>query len=339
MFESVGTPLLWGGFLLLILVLLALDIGVFHRKAHVVRPREALLWSLFWVGLALVFNVFVYFRFGQERALEFLTGYLIEKALSVDNIFVFLVIFSYFSVPSEYQHRVLFWGVLGAILMRALFILAGAALLHAFHGIVVLFGAFLVFTGFRLLAHRAEEIHPERNPLLRLARRLVPVVPEYHGAKFLVAIDGRRYATPLFLVLLAVEGTDLVFALDSIPAIFAVTEDPFIVFTSNIFAVLGLRTLYFLLAGALDKLRYLKVGLGLVLAFVGCKLLVTPWVKIPIGLSLTMVCLLLGGSILASLWTPARAAAPPDAAIDASMEDGGPDTPGRPEPERHPARK
>ncbi|HEU4751875.1 MAG TPA: TerC family protein, partial [Armatimonadota bacterium] len=266
--SSIGTPLLWAGFGVLVLAMLALDLGVFNRRAHVVRPREALIWSLVWIGLGMGFNLALYLRAGAQPGLEFLTGYLIEKALSVDNIFVFLLIFSYFAVPAELQHRVLFWGVLGAIVLRGLFIFAGAALLHRFHWILFLFGAFLVFTGIRILLQKHESMHPERNPFLRLFRRWVPSVPEYHGQRFFVFQDGRRYATPLLAVLVAVEATDLVFAVDSIPAIFAVTEDPFIVFTSNIFAILGLRSLFFLVAGMVEKFSYLKVGLSGVLVFV-----------------------------------------------------------------------
>lgn len=304
MFDSVGTPLLWGGFLALILGMLALDLGVLNRRPHAIHPREALLWTLLWVSVALAFNAFVYFRFGQQRALEFLTGYLIEKALSVDNIFVFLVIFSYFSVPAEYQHRVLFWGVLGAIILRAVFIIAGAALLHQFHWIIFVFGGFLIFTGIRILSERGGEVHPENNPIVRLFRRCVPMAEDYHGSHFFTVRNGKRLATPLLLVLLVVEGTDVVFAVDSIPAIFAVTPDPFIVFTSNIFAILGLRALYFLLADFIDRFRYLKVGLGLVLVFVGGKMLASEWFKVPIGVSLGVIVLLLGGAIVASLLSP-----------------------------------
>jgi tellurite resistance protein TerC len=254
-----------------------------------------------WIGLALVFNVGVYTWFGPDRALEFFTGYLIEKALSVDNLFVFLVLFSYFAVPAELQHRVLIWGILGALVMRAGFILAGAALIQAFHWVLYLFGAFLVFTGIKLLAHREDDIQPERNPVLRLFRRVVRAVPDYRGASFVVREAGRWYATPLLMVLVVVEATDVVFAVDSIPAIFAITTDPFIVFTSNIFAILGLRALYFLLAGMIGKFQYLKVGLGLVLAFVGAKMLLADVVKVPIALSLGVVGGLLGLSVVASL--------------------------------------
>ena len=309
--ESIGTPALWIGFTAFVLGMLALDLGVFHRKAHAVSSREALVWTLVWVGLALVFNAGVYAWFGPERALEFLTGYLIEKALSVDNLFVFLVLFSYFAVPAPLQHRVLFWGILGALVMRAGFIIAGAALLQQFHWVIYVFGAFLVFTGIKLLAHREGEIHPERNPVLRLLRRLVPAVSDYRGSKFAVKEAGRWYATPLLVVLVVVEATDVILAVDSIPAIFAITTDPFIVFTSNIFAILGLRALYFLLAGMIGKFQYLKVGLGLVLAFVGAKMLLAGQYKVPVLASLAVIVALLGGSIVASLvYRPVRPRGP-----------------------------
>ncbi len=301
---SIGTPGLWIGFTAFVLVLLALDLGVFHRKAHVVGVREALVWTGIWVGLALAFNVGVYFWFGQARALEFLTGYVIEKALSVDNIFVFLVVFSYFSVPPALQHRVLFWGIFGALLMRAGFIIVGAALLQTFHWIIYVFGVFLVFTGAKLLLQRDAEVHPERNPALRLFRRLIPAVPDYRGARFLVREAGRWYATPLLAVLVVVEATDIVFAVDSIPAIFAVTSDPFIVYTSNVFAILGLRALYFALAAMMDRFQYLKIGLGLVLAFVGTKMVISDWYHVPVTLSLAVVLSLLAGSVVASLLRP-----------------------------------
>jgi tellurite resistance protein TerC len=302
--QTVGSPLVWAGFLVLVVAMLALDLGVLHRKPRPVGPREALAWSLVWLGVALAFNAGVAWWSGPRQGLEFLTGYLLEKALSVDNLFVFVVLFSYFSVPAAIQHRVLFWGVLGAIVLRAIFIMAGAALLHRFEWIVLVFGGFLLYTGGRLLLERVETIHPERNPLLRLARRFFPVVAEYEGGRFFVVRNGRRHATPLLLVLTAVEGTDLLFAVDSIPAVFAVTRDPFIVFTSNVFAILGLRSLYFLLAGVIDRFRYLKVGLGLVLMFVGAKMLVGPWYQVPTGVSLAIIGALLAGFLLASLARP-----------------------------------
>jgi tellurite resistance protein TerC len=304
--QSVGSPALWVGFTAFVLTMLVLDLGVFHRKAHEVRIREALGWTAFWVSLALVFNAGVYVFFGPERALEFLTGYLIEKALSVDNIFVFIVIFSAFSVPAKFQHRALFWGILGALVMRAIFIVFGAALLQRFHWISYVFGAFLVFTGIKLMVQQGTQVDPRQNPLFRLFSRVVPSIDEYRGGHFTVVEGGKRYATPLLLVLVAIEATDIVFAVDSIPAIFAVTGDPFIVYTSNIFAILGLRALYFALAGIMGKFTYLNVGLSLVLSFVGVKMLIAGVFKIPIAISLGVIALLLGGSIVASLLRAAR---------------------------------
>jgi len=297
---SIGTPLLWAVFLVFVSGGLALDLGVFHRRAHAVRPREALGWSAFWVALAAVFAVGVWRWYGPQRGLEFLTGYLIEKALSVDNIFVFLVIFSSFGVPAAYQHRVLFWGIVGAVVFRLAFILAGAALLAAFHWIIYVFGGLLIVTGLRML-RSGEEVHPERNRLVALARRILPVVSAYRGAAFFVRDGGRLAATPLMIALLTVEATDIVFAVDSIPAIFAITADPFIVFTSNLFAILGLRALYFLLAGLLHRFRHLKVGLSLVLIFVGFKMLASDVVEIPVAASLAVVAALIGASVVASL--------------------------------------
>ncbi len=302
---TIGTPLLWAGFLATVLALLAVDLGLFHRKAHEVKVKEALAWTGVWIALAAAFGVGVHHWFGPEKALEFATGYVIEKALSVDNLFVFVVLFSAFAVPARQQHRVLFWGVLGALVMRAVFVLVGAALLQAFHWMMYVFGAFLVITAVKLLASREEEAHPEQGRLVRLFRRLVPVTEGYRGERFLVREAGRWLATPLLVVLVAVEVTDLVFAVDSIPAVFAVTTDPFIVFTSNVFAILGLRSLYFALAAMLDKLRFLKVGLALVLAFVGAKMLAVGLVKVPIGLSLGVIATILVGASLASLLWPA----------------------------------
>jgi tellurite resistance protein TerC len=303
--ETIGTPSLWIGFTLFVLVLLALDLGVFHRHAHSVSVREALTWSIVWITLALLFNGLVYQWFGPERGLEFLTGYLIEKALAVDNIFVFVVLFSYFAVPAALQHKVLFWGILGALIMRAVFIFLGAALLQQFHWVMYVFGAFLVVTGIKLFKQNETDIHPERNLLFRLFIRFVPAIPAYREDRFFVRQSGRWYATPLLFVLVSVEATDLVFAVDSIPAIFAVTSDPFIVYTSNIFAILGLRSLYFLLAGVITQFHYLKVGLALVLVFVGTKMVMTDVYKIPIAVSLAVVAMLIGGSIVASLLRPA----------------------------------
>jgi tellurite resistance protein TerC len=302
--ESIGTPALWIGFSVFLLALLALDLGVIHRRAQVVRVREALVWSAVWILLALVFNVGVYFWFGSERALEFLTGYVVEKSLSVDNLFVFSVLFSSFAVPAALQHRVLLWGIVGALAMRAILIIVGAALLQRFHWLAYVFGALLVLTGVRLLVQQGVEPHPERNPLFRLLRRIVPSVGDFRGGRFFVVEAGRRYATPLFLVLMAVEATDLVFAIDSIPAIFAITTDPFIVFTSNAFAMLGLRALYFALADMVWRFHHLKIGLALVLVFVGGKMLAAGVYPISIGISLGVTTVLIGGSLVASVLRP-----------------------------------
>jgi tellurite resistance protein TerC len=297
---TIGSPALWAGFIAGVMGMLALDLGVFHRDAHVVRFREALGWSMAWIAQALAFNVWLAWEHGNERGLEFLAGYLIEKALAVDNIFVFLVIFATFRVPNAYQHRILFWGILGALVLRAAFIFAGAALLERFHWIMYVFGAFLVVTGIKLLLHGEHDVHPERNPIFRLFTRFVPSVSAYHGSRFTVVKDGRRFATPMLLVLVCVEATDVVFSVDSIPAIFAVTKDPFIVFTSNIFAILGLRAMFFLLAGVMDRFHYLKVGLALILSFVGVKMLLMDVWKIPIGVSLGAIALILVGAVAAS---------------------------------------
>lgn len=301
-FETVGSPLMWVGFIGLVLVLLAIDLNLFRSRA--LTFREALVATICWVSLAISFNVFVYFQFGAAKALEFTTGYLIEEALSVDNLFVFLIIFSYFGVSPEHQRRVLYWGILGALIMRAVFILLGTVFIQTFHWAIWVFGAILVVTGFKLLVQSGDEVHPERNPVVRLARRWIPMTSSYHGSKFFIIRDGRRHATPLLLVLVTLEATDLVFAVDSIPAVFAVTTDPFIVFTSNIFAILGLRSLYFLLASVMDRFHYLKVGLAFVLMFVGIKMIIGYWYKIPIGASLLVVAMLLGISVLASVLRP-----------------------------------
>lgn len=303
-FETIGSPILWVGFIAFVLAMLAVDLGVFHKKAHEVSLKEAGIWSAVWVALAIVFNVGVYSWFGADRALEFTTGYLIEKALAVDNIFVFVVIFTTFAIPAIYQHRVLFWGVLGALVMRAIFILAGGAFLQRFHWAIYVFGALLAVTGVKLLLQRNQEIHPEKNPIVRWIQRVFPMTPELHGDKFLIMKNGRRYGTPLLLALVAVEVTDVIFAVDSIPAIFAITSDPFIVFTSNIFAILGLRSLYFLLAGIITKFAYLKVGLSFVLIFVGAKMLLMDVYKVPIPASLGIIAGILGLSIIVSLIHP-----------------------------------
>lgn len=296
-----GTLWLWIGFNLFVLAMLAVDLGVFHRQAHAVSIKEASLWSVVWITLAMLFNAGVYFFSGPEPALQFLAGYLIEKSLSVDNIFVFALLFSYFHVPAAYQHRVLFWGVLGALVMRGLLIVLGTALLATFHWISYLFGAFLILTGIRMAFHQEEDVHPERNPLLKLARRLVPVTPDYERDRFLVRRAGHVLVTPLLLVLLVVETTDLVFALDSIPAIFAVTLDPFIVYTSNVFAILGLRSLYFVFANAMARFYYLKLGLAVVLSFVGVKMVLADVYHIPIALSLAVIAVVLASAIIASV--------------------------------------
>ena len=291
----------WLAFNAFVLGMLALDLGVFHRKAHAVTVREAATWSAVWVALALLFNIGIYLWKGQEPALQFLAGYLIEKSLSVDNIFVFVLVFTFFAVPAAYQHRVLFWGILGALVMRGIFIAAGAALLATFHWVIYVFGAFLVVTGIKMALVRGDQIHPDRNPLVRLTRRLLPITNGYREDRFVVREGGKWVATPLLLVLLVVESTDLVFAVDSIPAIFAVTSDTFIIYTSNVFAILGLRSLYFLLAGVVEKFYYLKLGLSVVLAFVGVKMLLTDVAKIPIALSLAVIATVIAVAIVASL--------------------------------------
>lgn len=297
---------MWVAFTAVVLGMLFLDLGVFHREAHTVSKKEAAFWSVVWIGLSLLFNAGIYFLYGKERALEFLAGYLIEKSLSVDNIFVFLLLFSYFSVPAAYQYRVLFWGILGALVMRGFFIGVGAALLHHFHWVIYLFGAFLVFTGIKMLAKEDEQTDPESNPAIKLLRRFMPITKGYEGQRFLVQRDGRWFATPLLVVLVTVESTDLVFAIDSIPAIFAVTDDPFIVYTSNVFAILGLRALYFLIAGIIDLFVYLRYGLGFVLSFVGVKMLLADIYPIPIGISLSMIAGILTISVVASLLFPPK---------------------------------
>ncbi|MGZ6028654.1 MAG: TerC family protein [Myxococcaceae bacterium] len=303
---SLGSWPLWAGFLAFVGLMLALDLGVFHRKAHTVSVREAATWSAVWISLAGVFAVGVFHFYGAERGLEFTTGYLIEKALSIDNIFVMVVVFGAFGVPAHQQHRVLFWGVLGALAMRAVFIVAGTALIERFHWTLYLFGVFLVFTGVKMVLSRGEQGHPENNALLRLARRILPVAPGQDTEHFFTRVAGRRMVTPLFLALLAVECTDLIFAVDSIPAVLAVSRDPFIVFTSNIFAILGLRSLYFVLAGVVQKFRYLKLGLALVLVFVGAKMTIVDILKIPVGVSLAVVAVLITGAILSSLLVDGR---------------------------------
>lgn len=299
--------MLWLGFSVLVLALLSVDLFVFHRDAHEVTVREAAIWTTIWIALALLFNVGVYYWYGTERGLEFLTGYLIEKALAVDNLFVFLVIFAELAVPPVLHHTVLFWGVIGAIVFRAAFILLGAALLPTVPWLGPALGVFLVFTGVRLLVQRGAEKDPLDNALVAAFRRVLRVSAQYEGTSFLVKVDGRRHATPLLLAVFAIEVTDVIFALDSIPAIFAITDDPFIVFTSNIFAILGLRSMYFLLAGVLTRFYYLKPGLAVILCFVGVKMFIAEYYKIPIGASLGFVLLVLGVSVALSILIPRRA--------------------------------
>ena len=297
---------LWVLFGVVVLGLLALDLGVFHRKSHTVKMREALTWSAVWISLALVFNLFVYYTRGPVPAMEFLTGYLVEEALSVDNLFVFLMIFSYFRVPAEYQHKVLFWGIMGALFMRAGFIIAGIALIQMFHWVIYIFGVFLIITGIKMVTSKDEEINPERNPVLRLFRRIMPVTEHYEKDRFFVRRDVRLFATPLFVVLLMVETTDVIFAVDSIPAILGITTDPFIVYTSNVFAILGLRSIYFALAGLMQIFHYLNYGLCLILVFVGTKMLIAEFYKVPVILALGVIIGVLLLSILASLIWPQK---------------------------------
>lgn len=291
---------LWIGFNVFILLMLALDLGVFHRKAHEVSFREAVSWSVVWIILALIFNIFIYYQFGKTRAIEYLTGYIIEKSLSVDNIFVFVLIFSSFGVPSAYQHKVLFWGVLGALVMRAIFIFAGVSLIERFHWIIYVFGIFLIYTGIKIAREKGTQLEIGNNPILKFVRRIIPFTSEYHGSKFFIR-NGKRLATPLLLVLILVEITDVIFAVDSIPAILAITSDPFIVYSSNVFAIMGLRSLYFALAGSLKYFIYLHYGLAVILVFVGIKMLISDFYKLNPFISLSIIALILIVSIVASV--------------------------------------
>ncbi len=301
---TIGSPALWGGFIVFVLLMLALDLGVFHRKAHAVSFKEAAIWSCVWISLALVFNAGIWKWFGDEAGMAFLTGYLVEKSLSVDNIFVFVVIFGALSIPGAYQHRVLFWGILTALVLRAGMIFAGVAMLERFHWLIYVFGAFLIFTGVKLFLSwkKGQEGDVSEGAAMRIIRRVVPSTNRFDGPRFFTLENGRKLATPLFIALLLVELTDVVFALDSIPAIFAITRDPFIVFTSNIFAILGLRSLFFLLAGMVERFTYLKVGLSAVLVFVGVKMAIIDVVKISPPVSLVVIGGILALSIGASLW-------------------------------------
>ena len=286
--------------------MMALDLGVFNRHAHTVKLREALAWCAVWFALAMAFNLLLSFKLGRQPALEFFTGYIVEMCLSVDNVFVFIVIFQYFRVDPKHQHRVLFWGILGAVIMRAIFIFAGISLINSFHWIIYVFGAFLVYTGIKLAIPKKEDgFEPEKNPLVKLARRFLPVTPQFEGGNFFVRHQGKLHATPLFLVLLVVETTDVMFALDSIPAVIAITRNEFIVFTSNIFAILGLRSLYFAVSGIMQLFRFLNYGLAIILVFVGIKMISSHWVDISIHFSLGIIGTVLAASILASVLFPA----------------------------------
>ena len=297
---------LWTGFIVFVLAMLVIDLGIFNRKAHTIKMKEALIWCAIWIGLAAIFCVGTYIYRGHQAGLEFLTGYLIELSLSLDNLFVFLLIFSYFRVAPTLQHKVLYWGILGALLMRAGMIAGGIALITKFHWVIYVFGAFLVFTGIKMLTSGNSEVHPEKNPVIKLAKKIFPVTPQYFGDHFFARIDGRLFATPMFLVLLMIETTDLVFAVDSIPAILAITRDSFVVYTSNVFAILGLRSFYFALAGMFYKFRFLKVGLSIVLSYVGVKMLVADFYKIPTFVSLGVIIVTIGTSILVSFLIPAK---------------------------------
>lgn len=294
----------WIGFNIFVFIMLAIDLGVFHRKSHEINLKESLLWSGAWILLALLFNLGIYFISGMKPALAFFTGYLIERSLSMDNLFVFLLIFSYFKVSAIYQHKVLFWGIFGALIMRAIFIAAGITLIKQFHWIIYIFGALLIYSGIKLVFEETKEIHPERNPVIKIFRRFFPVTNEYVNGKFFVRQNSKLFATPLFIVLLVVETTDLIFAVDSIPAILSITQDPFIVYTSNVFAILGLRALYFTLSSIIRLFHLLNYGLAIILVFVGVKMLLEGILEIPIGISLVVVIGILVLSVIASLIFP-----------------------------------
>lgn len=290
----------WFAFVAFLILMLALDLGVFNKKQHVISVKEALITSAVWVALSLAFNAVVFYLWDHQKGLEFLTGYLLEKSLSVDNIFVFILLFNYFDVPQKYQHKVLFWGIFGALIMRAILIFIGTALIAKFSWIIIIFGLFLVVAGLKMAFQKDEKIHPEKNPVVKFVKKFIPVTHEYHKDKFFIK-QGGLFATPLFIVLIVVETTDLIFAFDSIPAILAITHDPFIVFTSNAFAILGLRALYFALAGFMDKFHYLKLGLSIILVFIGIKMLITGVFHIPTFGSLIVIIIILTVSILASM--------------------------------------
>lgn len=296
----------WSGFVVFVLLMLGLDLGVFHRKSHEVKIKEALIWSAVWISIALLFNYGIFMFMGKDKAVEFLTGYVIEKSLSIDNLFVFIMIFSYFNVSAKYQHKVLFWGIIGALVLRAVFIFAGVALINKFHWIIYIFGVFLVFTGIKMLSPRKEELEPDKNPLVRLFKMFFPVSESMHGDRFFVKINAKTVATPLFIVLLLIEFTDLIFAVDSIPAILAISNDSFIIFTSNVFAILGLRALYFALAGITKYFYYLKYGLSAILVFVGTKMVISDFYKVPVLYSLITILGILVASLLVSIIIPQK---------------------------------
>ena len=296
----------WILFNAFVVIMLVLDLGVFHKKDHVIKIKEALAWTIFWITLAVLFNVGIYFFRGPEKALEFTAGYLIEYSLSVDNLFIFLLIFTYFRVPHQYEYKVLFWGILGAIVCRILFIVLGVALVSKFQWLLLVFGAFLVFTGIKMILHKGEEIHPEKNPIVILFQKFIPLVHHYEGGKFFVKTHGKWFATPLLLVLVFIDVMDIIFAVDSIPAIFSITLDPMIVYSSNIFAVLGLRSLYFALAGLMQLFHYLHYGLAVILSFVGVKMLIHDWYHMPVVLALGFIVLVLALSIIASILWPKK---------------------------------
>ncbi|MGV8057822.1 MAG: TerC family protein [Smithellaceae bacterium] len=301
----------WIAFAVIILAFLALDLGVFNRKAHVIKLKEALLWTAFWACLALLFCGGIYLFYGHQKAMEFLAGYLIEESLSVDNLFVFLLLFRYFGVPHEYEHKALFWGILMALVTRGIFIFAGVTLINTFHWIIYVFGVFLVYTGIKMAFNKETEVHPEKNIAIKALHFFVPVAKDYTGDKFFILKEGKRYATPLLAILLTLETTDIIFAVDSIPAVLAITTDPFIVYTSNVFAILGLRSLFFAISGLMKLFHYLHYGLAAILSFVGIKMLIADFYKIDIGASLAVIASVLALSIIASLIWPSNDAIPP----------------------------
>lgn len=297
---------LWAGFVLFIILMLLLDLVVFSRRLHIIKMKEALLLSLFWISLAIIFNLGVWKYLGQEKALEFLAAYLIEESLSIDNLFVFIMIFAYFQVEPQYQHRILFWGIIGAMVLRAVFIITGVALINQFHWVIYIFGGFLIFTGIRMALDKGNNIEPEKNPVIRLVRKVFPVTTQHHQGQFFIRINKKLFATSLFITLVMIEFTDLVFAVDSIPAVLAISKDPFIVYTSNVFAILGLRSLYFALSSIISYFRYLKFGLSAILFFVGVKMCISGFYKMPIGISLGVLVGILTLSVLLSVWIPKK---------------------------------